>query len=45
MHTAHHMATGCALGNAFDVDEADGEPVPEPLAKGLRIFLRMVPDD
>ena len=45
VQSAQLMATGCALGTAFDVDEADGEPVPEPLAKKLRTFLRLVPDD
>lgn len=40
-----HVSVGHSLGAAFDVDEADGPPVTEALAKDIRSFLRMIPDD
>ena len=38
-------ATSYDFSAAFALDEANGDPVPEPLAQKLRPLLRMVPDD
>ena len=40
-----HVVVSHSLGAAFDVDDANGPPVTEVLAKGTRTYLRMVPDD
>ncbi|MPC31171.1 hypothetical protein E2C01_024453 [Portunus trituberculatus] len=41
----HHMVVGRKLGTAFDVDDAIDPAVTEVLAKDIREFLHMVPDD
>ena len=40
-----HMSVEYSLGAAFDIDEANGPLVTGALAKTIRSFLRMVPDD
>ena len=40
-----HVVIGCSYGSAFDVDDANGSPVTEVLAKDSRTYLHMVPDD
>ncbi|MPC63305.1 hypothetical protein E2C01_057402 [Portunus trituberculatus] len=40
-----HVTLGRSLGAAFDIDDARGPPVTEVLAKDIRSYLHMVPDD
>ena len=40
-----HVVVGHSIGAAFDVDDANGLSVTEVLAKDIRTYLHMVPDD